>query len=211
MAVTAMISVLNQNLGNLSDGDRSFALSMLKQLEKKGDLSSKQWYWIDKLAQRSLEGPKEPPKEELGSFAGVIALFTKAAGHLKHPRIRLQTESGNQVCLSRAGQQSKYAGQINVSDGGPYGNNVWYGRIDAHGAFTQSIKVAEKAPTAMDEVTKLLRALAQDPVKVATQHGLLTGNCCFCNSGLKDEKSTSVGYGPVCAKHFGLPWGSECD
>jgi len=27
--------------------------------------------------------------------------------------------------------------------------------------------------------------------------------------GLDDERSVSVGYGPVCAGHYGLPWGEK--
>jgi len=34
-----------------------------------------------------------------------------------------------------------------------------------------------------------------------------TGNCCFCRRELTDKRSTEVGYGPICADHFSLPWG----
>ena len=33
--------------------------------------------------------------------------------------------------------------------------------------------------------------------------------CCFCNRALEDERSTAVGYGPICAGHFGLAWGNR--
>ena len=36
-----------------------------------------------------------------------------------------------------------------------------------------------------------------------------SGRCCFCHQSLDDERSTARGYGPVCAEHFGLPWGSR--
>src|SRR6185436_1560785 len=41
----------------------------------------------------------------------------------------------------------------------------------------------------------------------AVAHGHTTGNCSFCARDLTDPRSTSVGYGPICAQHFGLPWG----
>jgi hypothetical protein len=40
--------------------------------------------------------------------------------------------------------------------------------------------------------------------------GWATHHCCFCNLELTDEgdnRSVAVGYGPVCAKKNGLPWG----
>jgi hypothetical protein len=33
------------------------------------------------------------------------------------------------------------------------------------------------------------------------------GSAASANTALTDERSTEVGYGPVCAKHYGLPWG----
>ena len=52
-----------------------------------------------------------------------------------------------------------------------------------------------------------LKAFAADPETVAAQYGSLTGNCCFCGRKLTDDRSTNVGYGPVCADKFGLNWG----
>lgn len=37
----------------------------------------------------------------------------------------------------------------------------------------------------------------------------VTGHCCFCSLPLTDERSTAVGYGKVCADHFGLSWGAR--
>ena len=52
-----------------------------------------------------------------------------------------------------------------------------------------------------------MKAFAADPVKVAADFGKLNYNCCFCSKGLDDQQSLDVGYGPVCAKHYNLPWG----
>lgn len=41
----------------------------------------------------------------------------------------------------------------------------------------------------------------------AARFGHLTGACVFCSRKLTDERSVSVGYGPVCAERVGLPWG----
>jgi hypothetical protein len=52
-----------------------------------------------------------------------------------------------------------------------------------------------------------LVALAADPAGVASKFGKLHGKCCFCHKSLSDPASTAVGYGKVCASHYGLPWG----
>ena len=49
--------------------------------------------------------------------------------------------------------------------------------------------------------------LLHDPLQAAKAHAALTGECSFCGAELSDERSKSVGYGPVCAENYGLPWG----
>ena len=84
----------------------------------------------------------------------------------------------------------------------------WLGRVTLDGSY----QPARKANGRADAIARRLRELAQDPVKVAAEHGKLTGRCCFCNHRLgegKDKRSVAVGYGPDCAEHFGLSWGKE--
>jgi hypothetical protein len=136
--------------------------------------------------------------------AGVFALFEQAISNaLKYPKIRLQTTSGAPVVLSRAGDKSKYTGQVMVTDGRPYGANTYYGRVDTNGVFYPTFD----APA----VTDLLARLSRDPAGVASEYGRLTGQCCFCGLSLKDTRSTAVGYGPICAEKFGLPWGADAN
>lgn len=60
-----------------------------------------------------------------------------------------------------------------------------------------------------DAVLARLREFAARPAEVATEHGRLTGRCCFCRNKLPAEESTAAGYGRICADHFGLPWGDR--
>lgn len=137
---------------------------------------------------------------QIQCYSGVFSLFEYAiAQQLKYPKIRLQTPLGQAVCLSRAGSKSKYTGQIMVTDGGPFGANTYFGRITLEGEF-QTFMINAEVPV-------LLARLSADPAAVASEYGRLTGNCCFCTTPLKDARSTAVGYGPICANHFGLPWG----
>ena len=55
--------------------------------------------------------------------------FLSAADNLKWPKLRLKTSAGERVVLSRCGENSKTPGHINITDGGRYGENRYYGRI----------------------------------------------------------------------------------
>lgn len=43
----------------------------------------------------------------------------------------------------------------------------------------------------------------------AAAFGHMTGTCIVCEKELSTNESLSVGYGPVCAKNNGWPWGKE--
>jgi hypothetical protein len=92
------------------------------------------------------------------------------------------------------------AGGASVTDGRPYGDNILFGLISDSGDYRPTY-----ANTA--EVEATLCKLAANPSKVAGQHGVATGACCFCRRSLTDKRSRSVGYGPICASRFGLPYG----
>jgi uncharacterized protein DUF6011 len=161
-------------------------------------LSEAQLAWLFRMAQ---EGPRKAETANVGDMTGTVALFQTAKARVKWPRVRLAVD-GLPVVLSMAGPKSKYAGQINVTDGGRFGDNVWYGRIDLTGTYT-------KGRAATDAVTALLTRFAADPAGVAAEQGRLSGFCCFCGLQLTDDRSLAMGYGPVCADKFGLPWGTE--
>ena len=121
---------------------------------------------------------------------------------MKFPAIRLTASDGTPVVLKVAGDRAKEPGTVNATDGGSYPDNRWFGRIALDGAF----KPGRACTT---DVIDVLVRLGSDPATVAAEHGKLTGSCSFCRQPLSDERSTEVGYGPVCAKHFGLPWGGN--
>lgn len=133
----------------------------------------------------------------------IFALFETAISHrLKYPKIRLQTTDGQTVVLKLAGSRSKYQGQVQLTDDRPFDVNTYFGRIDTNGTFHETSAVTPA-------VRSLLVRLASNPAETAAEYGKLTGNCCFCDLRLTDARSTAVGYGPICADHFGLPWGND--
>src|SRR5439155_5606106 len=102
-----------------------------------------------------------PMNAQTLNVSGVFSLFEHAIAHsLKYPKIRLQTSTGQNVVLSRAGDKSKYTGQIQITDGRPYGANTYFGRIDKDGIFHVS--------TADASVPGLLARLSDNPANVAS-------------------------------------------
>lgn len=194
---------LRANLSALSASDRTFATSLLDQLARRGTLSDKQSYWLQKLAGRAASpAPAPVAVASSAEMQGVVALFDRAAKHLKYPAIVLSVAGVGAIRLNVAGERSRTPGVINVAENAPYGGRRWFGRISRAGAFEPGRDDA--TPPALVDT---LHRFACDPAGVAAEHGRLTGCCCFCNTPLTDERSTAVGYGPVCARNYGLPWG----
>lgn len=195
---------LLDNIDNLNDKDRTFALSLLNQFHNRG-LSDKQMHWLGVLHKRATGIDDPPPAPvNVGDVSGIVALLEKAGSRLKYPAFVVAMPDGADVRISVAGERSKVPGAINVTSLGSFENRTWYGRITRDGVFEPSRKVSIDTIT---EVAMALVTMAKDPTGTAAAYGKRTGNCCFCSRGLKDERSVHVGYGPICADHYGLRWG----
>ena len=136
---------------------------------------------------------------QLGDFAEVYAMFANAAKTNKFPKITFDAD-GFEFYLYVSGPQATLSGVINVKGKGWH--EEWYGRITEAGEWTHRHAVDERMADALSK-------LAMDPVGTVAAYGKLSGRCVFCNIELTDEKSTDVGYGPVCAKKWALPWGKK--
>lgn len=176
----------------------------LVQKAKKWTPSPAQARYIDGLTKLAKGENAKPAAVQVGDLTKAIALFDKAKQHLKWPKVVIQ--AGDVVIkVSVAGDNSKNPGSLNVtSRDGDWQSRLYYGRIGKDGVFFPG-RDAHRIPT----LAEYLKAFAQDPATIAAAYGHLTGHCCFCSRKLDDERSTAVGYGPTCAKHFGLPWGAE--
>lgn len=195
---------LREGLSRLSPKDQAFAQSLLSARRP----SNKQMHWIGILAERTkLPDPTAKPEREsvvIGDMAPIIRMFDHyREHHVKTPKIVLSTGHGLIVAYP-AGEGSQYPGCVQVKEYD--GQGRWFGRIYRDGRFELSPKYKAED---MTHVTGILTALCADPIATATAHGRLTGRCCFCHIRLKDERSTEMGYGPVCAESFGLDWGSR--
>lgn len=91
--------------------------------------------------------------------------------------------------------------KIWVTDGGPFGDNRFFGGID--------VETGEFRNTGFpmsDMARRTIELVNEGPVEAAKAHAKVMGECCFCKSPLTDAVSLANGYGPVCAKKWGMPW-----
>lgn len=199
--------VLQGNLHNLSSRDQSFAKSLIEAGYSKRGLSEKQQEWVNILLKRA-EGkaapqqPQEREKVALPEFAKMIEIFDAAKATIATPKITVSNADGETLIVRLAGEASRNPGTLDVLSPGVYGERKWYGRILRDGNF-------EKSPreTMSTSLLALLQNFSANPAGVAAEYGKRTGVCCFCNRKLTDKRSIGVGYGPICANRFALPWG----
>lgn len=199
------IAILEGLIPKLAPKDASWAKELLASLKKYGPTAGR-LNAIDSLKNRAEEqaaiaaGAKPTTASTVGDFQKVFDLMSKAGETLRMPKIRLMLADKSPIVLGVATDKSQYPGTINVTDGGGFGNK-WYGRVDKGGNLTVSPKIHEDTRV---ELRGLLTKLSEAPAKVAAEYGRLTGRCCFCGRPLEDEQSTAAGFGPTCAKNFGL-------
>ncbi len=202
------------NVPNLRSKDQGFASSLISQFSSKNSLSNKQWYWVKKLANTAKHGYEPAPVaaegESMGEFGGIFEMLQTANANIKYPKIRLATKNGQSVVLKINSPRSRSPGQISITDGRRYGEDgVYFGRIDGQGIFVAGMRGSANLEV-LEDVKELLRRMSQDPAGTASEYGRFTGQCCFCRHELghgDDRRSIEVGYGPTCAKTFGLSWG----
>lgn len=150
------------------------------------------------MAEVRRERAAAEPRETV-DFTGLRALFTRAGANLRAPRITLMLDD-NAITVKLM-TRGAHLGSINISSG-TFEYGTWYGRVEMNGELMASRHMNPA-------VRQLIQELSENPVAAAQRYAHLTGNCCFCNRQLDDERSTSAGYGPVCAGHYGLPWGDR--
>jgi len=174
-----------------------FAADLVGKAKKFG-LSDKQWAWIHRLVWEA-DNPKAKVETKVSAddvtVDAVVALFEHAHGSLKFPKLVFEI-NGQTVKLARVGS-GKNAGRINLTDGRPYGENTWFGRINKDGSVTVSGSMTE-------DVLALLVALDKAPKATIEKYGKASGNCVCC--GLPLTQSAVIGYGEKCSKNWNLPY-----
>lgn len=185
----------------------AIAQDMIEKQARYGELSDKQLGLVRKMigwATESQADRNERMKaraEQLdGNLKPLVAMMVLARTNLKNPRIRIRSAIGD-LAVTMAKDNSKNAGWLYLKAGSRY-----LGKIEPKQGLWMPVRGVEQ------EVTDALNEFSKDPVQAAKAYGQETNNCCFCGKLLTDDRegrSVEVGYGPICASHFGLPWGDE--
>lgn len=188
----------------LSDRDLAFADSLVSQYEARGRLSDKQMFYVNKLIASVASGEAREAREAPAgssdvSFVKLAEMFDKAAAELTRPRVMFAADGVGEFQVRRAGDNSRNPGYLYVTFDGEY-----VGKIEPLVKGARFYATRECPAAVVQSLTKF----NSDPVKAAVAYGQATGNCCFCARKLDDPRSVEVGYGPICADRFGLPWGA---
>lgn len=124
-----------------------------------------------------------------------IVQFLEAAKQrgLKSPKLRVLDPTGKleiRLSLTRSGVAP---GSLSIVL-----DQNYVGAVRPDGKMAGAIAVSS-------ELQKHLLQVAKDPQKAAHDYAALMCVCSFCGKPLVDAGSVECGYGPVCAKHWGLP------
>lgn len=124
-----------------------------------------------------------------------IAAFIQGAKDrgLKFPKLRVLDPTGTVESLMFITTRGSAPGSIAVKVGGRFVGTVTptgegRGAFGADATLRNWISVVNSAPLAAAKMFAAIKC-----------------NCSFCGLPLTDAGSVEVGYGPVCAKHWGLP------
>lgn len=206
LVLQAQLTTLEGLLLQFTQRDREFAASLVEQGKRRG-LSQKQAPWVQKLIDKVKGVTSAPAREkvDIGDCSRIVELFDKAKEKLKAPAIVLGGQYDGVLRLKPAGPQARVPDSINVISEQAGRDPVWLGRVLRDGHLEISPKV--QGERIVIDAIPFLRAFAVQPEVGAKQSARFTGRCCFCNTRIKDSRSTEVGYGPDCAANYGLPWG----
>ena len=202
----AELARLKTEYVRLPERDQSFALSLLEQQTSRG-LSAKQWPWVKKLVDRIDQPPAATGPRNLGDQTALRALFATAALKVKFPHLLLRhAGDGYSETLKVwiAGPRSIQPGSFSVTT--TTTAREWLGRITQDGTWTPG---HSRSAIEYDSVADLLGKLIAAPSAFLADNGKEAGACCYCGIELTDARSVLAGYGPTCAKKWGLPWGPK--
>jgi len=130
--------------------------------------------------------------------------FLVAIGRgLKRPSIRVSyLDRRFKLYLSRRGTVCLKTGQLDPGTKDPVGNEEYAGCF-VNGNFL----VNDRRELLPAERAFFNQLNGGDPVDFMAQCSKDLNRCCYCNMPLEDPTSKALGYGPVCADHWGLYYG----
>ena len=183
----------------LTENKSDFAASLFDQVRRKGYLTEKQLKAVYESIAREEEWAKQREQKATQTQINMTDLLDRFALALKAGIKRPKVNTGD-LLFSLAPAHGHNAGHVYVKgDKDDYGDRPYLGKITPEGKFFAGRGVE-------DEVKQRIAEVGADVVTAAKAHGAQHNNCCFCSRDLTTNESVSNGYGPICAKRYGLPW-----
>jgi hypothetical protein len=179
--------------GKIPQRSQKFARSLLDGFHAWGRFTEKQAACVESLLTQGQ--PKANPFTSDVDASALVEMFQQAeATGLQYPKLTLtEPEWGRPLLLTWS------KGVVWLSDDASWSSRKQYGRIvDGRKLFMRD--------TATATMRKFIARVIANPVDMVKQYGHATGNCSFCSRPLDDSTSVALGYGPSCAKRYGLPW-----
>lgn len=128
-------------------------------------------------------------------YGPIAALIDAARGKIQQPTITVKVDDQSITFKSPKGSDQTMV-QSNHKKSAHR-----FGIIQPNGNFTFNGLLSPEMRAAIKKVN-------EDPFKAVIEFGHSSGSCSFCRRDLTDMRSVTVGYGPICAKRYALPWGN---
>ncbi len=197
--LSQVIELLRRRRDVMTDYDKGFAESVIRQYDTRGWISAKQENVIRKIA-RNVSGTRTRLL-----LANITALVNLAASK-DAKRIAIRLTVGNQGVVLRYSPKTNriYINEAGNFEEGERGQTYGYVSL-----VDSELRLNDESSAFAADLTNALIAFNADPHKAGRLEGHATGRCCFCSIKLTTAESVHHGYGPICAERFGLPWGDS--
>ena len=199
------IDYVYHRVDKLDERDRDFARSLIKYYGTKGSLSPRQLpymvrFWVQLKNQEAVNPTTQAVITDISWDASqLIALFAKAKEHLKFPKIRCVIEGTKYCCYLGVHTD---VGRIKIKDDNTNTLCVTINPVDQ--SFRWKLSITNREKLALKHFFD-----SEDLVRKLAVQGQEYNHCCFCGLELTNTSSVYHGYGPICAGHYGLPWGDK--
>lgn len=166
------------------------------------------WLWT-RLARMAEEHRAIPKAKDMIAFLADSFLLAVGMG-LKKPMIRVVFKARRyKVYLSAKGTICFKTGRVVPGTSDPDGNEEYMGCLFQGRFLVAKDRFNRTERKLSADEQEFLDRLNADPVGFLAECGKDMDRCCYCNLPLEDPRSKKVGYGPICAGRWGLPWGDK--
>jgi len=186
----------------LSPKDQLIAASLYEQMKSKGNLTAKQWAFVDVLVERATK-PTPEAAALISGLAAAVAGVSKPGA--KKTRVFLPcidaAEEPITLLAEPAGQHSvnKGAVYLYVAPGSAAKKGAYAGKVMPSGEFFPAASGLD-----VDAIRVALLGFIDRPVATMQAAGQALGCCCNCGRDLTHPASVALGVGSTCVKYLGL-------